>query len=335
MGNDSQARKWQITINNPLDTGFTHEVIESILQSFKAIKYYCLADEIGSTHHTHIYVAFENGIRFSTLKNKFNTAHLEMARGTSLQNKDYISKEGKWKNDKKHGTKIPDTFKEWGEIPIEHQGYRSDLENVYDMIKSGSSNVEILEQMPEQFIRLNLIERARQELKEAEFKDVFRNLEVIYIFGHTETGKTRYVMDTHGYSNVHKITDYKNPFDKYQLQDVVLFDEFVGQLSVENMNQYLDGYPLDLPCRYVNKVACFTKVYILSNISLEQQYSNQGIDKNLLNAFRRRIKYIHHFNDDEDGTVTVTIYKNNKNKEKIDTLNIPHPRPEKYLPFDI
>jgi hypothetical protein len=29
-----------------------------------------------------------------------------------------------------------------------------------------------------------------------------------------------------------------------------------------------------LPCRYANKIACFTKVYILSNISLVQQYES-------------------------------------------------------------
>lgn len=34
----------------------------------------------------------------------------------------------------------------------------------------------------------------------------------------------------------------------------------------------LDGYTLELPCRYANRQACYTKVYIASNIELYEQY---------------------------------------------------------------
>lgn len=38
------------------------------------------------------------------------------------------------------------------------------------------------------------------------------------------------------------------------------------------MLNYLDGYPLTLPARYSNRVACYTKVYIISNLCLSRQY---------------------------------------------------------------
>lgn len=38
------------------------------------------------------------------------------------------------------------------------------------------------------------------------------------------------------------------------------------------MLNYLDIYPLMLPARYGDKVACYETVYIVSNWSLEQQY---------------------------------------------------------------
>lgn len=56
-------------------------------------------------------------MRFSTVKNLFDTAHIEAAHGSSQENRNYVSKEGKWANDIKHGTKIDGTFEEFGEIP--------------------------------------------------------------------------------------------------------------------------------------------------------------------------------------------------------------------------
>lgn len=47
MGKDSQSRKWQLTINNPVEKGYTHEVIKSILIDMKSLVYWCMADEIG------------------------------------------------------------------------------------------------------------------------------------------------------------------------------------------------------------------------------------------------------------------------------------------------
>ena len=55
---DTQSRKWQITINNPVEKGFTHESIRVILFSMKSVVYWCMSDEIGEneTYHTHIYL---------------------------------------------------------------------------------------------------------------------------------------------------------------------------------------------------------------------------------------------------------------------------------------
>lgn len=80
---DTQCRKWQLTINNPTEKGFTHTHIADELQALKSLVYYCMADEVGQTHHTHIYAAFSSAVRFSTLKAHFPEAHLETARELS------------------------------------------------------------------------------------------------------------------------------------------------------------------------------------------------------------------------------------------------------------
>ena len=287
---DTQCRKWQITINNPVDKGYTHTRIAEELQAMKSLVYYCMADEAGQTHHTHAYVAFFSAVRFSTLKSHFPEAHLEAARGSSAQNRDYICKEGKWAADKKHGTKIAGTFEEWGEIPAEQQGRRTDIDYLYELVKEGAGDLEILEAYPRAMMYLDKIERVRQTLKAEKYAVEFRLLEVIYIWGPTGTGKTRGVMEQYGYDKVCRVTDYDHPFEKYHGEDVLIFDEYRSQVKMFEMLNYLDGYPLQLPCRYANRTACYTKVYLISNIPLEQQYKNIQYDEPATwAAFRRRI----------------------------------------------
>jgi len=297
-----QSRKWQLTINNPANHGKTHDVIKEILSEIKTLQYWCLCDEIGSngTYHTHIYISLVNGIRFTTLKNKFEGAHFEVANGTSQQNRDYIKKEGKWEKDKKKETNLAETFEEYGEMPIERPGTRNDLHDLYDMIKSGQSNYEIMESNPDYMLQLEKIEKVRQTLKEEKFKNTFRELETVYIHGNTSTGKTRSVMDRFGYENVYRVTDYDHPFDSYKGQDVVLFEEFRSSLKIQDMLNYLDGYPLEVPCRYANKIACYTKVFIISNIDLGSQYKTVQFEHpETFKAFLRRIHDIQYFSKKE------------------------------------
>lgn len=311
MTNDTQSRKWQLTINNPVDKGFSHDKIDNLLKEFKSLVYYCLSDEIGEqgTYHTHVYVAFSSAVRFSSLMKKFEGSHFEMARGTSEQNRDYVFKDGKWRNSEKGVTNLADTHIEYGVMPVERQGKRNDLDDLYDMIKSGMSNHDIVECNPSYMINLDKIDRCRQILVENEFKNKWRDLQVTYCYGDTGTGKTRSVMDSYGYNNVYRVTDYFHPFDSYDGEDVIVFEEFRSSLRLGDMLKYLDGYPLKLPSRYFNKVACYTKVFILSNISLDEQY--EDIQRNEYRswlAFLRRIHYVEEYTDGYIRRMDINAY---------------------------
>ena len=70
----SRCRKWQLTINNPMEHEMEHKAIKEILNTFPSLVYWCMGDEIGNdtnTYHTHIYMYAKHPIRFTTLKNKF------------------------------------------------------------------------------------------------------------------------------------------------------------------------------------------------------------------------------------------------------------------------
>ena len=56
------------------------------------------------------------------------------------------------------------------------------------------------------------------------------------------------------------------------------------------MLNYLDIYPLALPARYNDKTACYTMVYITSNLPVEKQYRSEQWDRpETWRAFLRRI----------------------------------------------
>lgn len=298
MASDSQSRKWQVTINNPAEKGFTHDKLKELLAGMKSVIYWCMADEIGEngTYHTHLYLQGRGGINFSTVKKRFEGGHFEMAKGTALQNKEYVSKSGKWENDKKQDTKVEGTFEEWGEMPVERQGARNDLGDIYSMIKQGMTNFQIIEQVPDIMFQVDKLESIRQTVRDEQFADTWRDLHVTYVYGDTGTGKTRNIMERYGYRNVYRVTDYAHPFDGYLGQDVILFEEFRSSLHLGDMLKYLEGYPVVLPCRYVNRQACFTKVYICTNIPLGKQYEN--IQRSAYGdylAFLRRIHKIKHY----------------------------------------
>lgn len=295
---DTKSRKWQITINNPQEKGFSHDFIKKQLEQMKSVIYWCLSDEIGQegTYHTHIFIACSSAVRFSTVRNKFDGAHFEMAKGTAQQNREYVFKEGKWTNDKKEDTNLKNTHEEFGECPLERQGQRNDIVDLYDMVKQGASDFDIIEENPNFLLNIEKIDRARQIVREEQFKNTFRKLHVQYLYGKTGSGKTRFVMEKYGYSNVFRVTDYKHPFDSYKGQDIVIFEEFRSSFKIQELLNYLDGYPLELPCRYANKIACYTKVFLITNIPFEQQYETiQYTNPETWNALKRRIHEVYFY----------------------------------------
>lgn len=298
LDKNTSTRKWHITINNPLDHGFDHEKIIEVLQLF-APSYFCLCDEMSTTGtlHTHIYIEAHSGIRFGTIKGRFPTAHIEKAKGNARQNRVYIQKGGKWEDTEKASTVIPDTFFEWGEIPPEKEEKPSRMAQLVQDVQAGLSTVEIIEKDPSMAFRVREIELLRQTLLAEKYSSENRKLEVTYLYGATGTGKTRSIFEAHNPRDICRITNYRAgkgiSFDNYTGQDILVFEEFNSQISLEEMLNFLDVYPLSLPARYNDRVACFTKVYITSNQSLDRQYrSEQTSRPETWKAFLRRIHNI-------------------------------------------
>ena len=133
-------------------------------------------------------------------------------------------------------------------------------------------------------------------------------MEVHYLFGASGAGKTRSIFRKHEIQDICRITDYGGRngvrFDGYHTQPVLVFEEFHSQIPIESMLNFWDTYPTTLPARYQDKVACYTTVYITSNIPLEAQYPEiQQYDSETWRAFLRRIHTVTQFF--ADGTTEV------------------------------
>lgn len=310
---NNSVRRVLLTFNNSENQ---QDDIKKILYSSDSIRYWCYSNEIGlesKLFHTHVFIILNSPRKFSTIQKMFpQKPHIDVCVGSSQENKDYVFKEGKYKDSVKEDTNIKDSHIEEGSFPVSTQC------GVYDSLKlfvdNGCSNLDIINEMPSAMRVVKQLDLYR-DLKVYElYKNSIRNLEVYYLFGAPASGKSSYVFENN--EDVYFTSMGQFPFDEYKTQDVILFDDFRDSLyPIQSMLRLLDIYPLTLPARYNNKIACYHKVYITSNISLNDLYS--GVDGLTKQALLRRINHYYIFNDD-----TIELKDNtNEGFKTVGTIN--------------
>ena len=142
----------------------------------------------------------------------------------------------------------------------------------------------------------------RQSRLENIYKRTFRNMKVYYIYGSAGCGKTSYVFQKHGYDDVYRTTNYEFGWiDDYNSEKILFFDEFRSSFKISEILDYLDGQPIRIRGRRYNRVACYDTVYIVSNLSLKEQYTNiQQSEQKTWAAFCRRITAVYDFDKSKD-----------------------------------
>lgn len=131
----SRARNWCFTINNydEDDILLLRETAE-----LPCCRYLVFQQEVAQSGTSHLqgYVSLNSQQRIGQLKKLVgDRAHLEVAKGTPQQNRDYCSKEQ---------TGQAGTLEEFGSIPERKQGKRNDLEEIIDTIKGGEFDLKRL-----------------------------------------------------------------------------------------------------------------------------------------------------------------------------------------------
>lgn len=256
----------------------------------------------------------EKKVNFDTIKRLNRYAHIEdWRRGYDL--KGYIDYMDKTETAK--GT-MEDEFKTFPEMKQDYkgQGNRTDWDEVREMFESGKSVCEVLYQFPHLSINVGALEKLRATyLSQIWSRKLRLDLEVSYISGEAGSGKSRYVLEKYGLENVYRVTDYKHPFDNYQSQPVIVFEEFRNSIPFEQMLNILDIYPCELPSRYANKVACYTKVYIISNWDYSQQFEKvRESHSDSIGAWDRRVHYIYQM---QKGGILTALKTPNMQSEQL------------------
>ena len=285
---------WVGTWNNPAMTDEEFEKFFVDLEQQDKIKYACGQRELGEVskiEHFQFFVDFKTPQRFTAVKTILPYGcHFKPMISTKERCQAYCTKSD---------TRISVNFFEVGEFISERQ--RTDLSKAIKMIDDGFSLEDIAETFPNQSVQYSRQLQARfWERQEKKFLNEFRSIEVTYIYGPPGLGKSTSVYGlVDKISDIFSVPDYGEYwFTGYKGQDIIMLDEFAGQKPIVFMNKVLDKLPLSLNAKGSKVVACYTKVFIVSNSPLEDIYK-KAQDENplLVKAFNRRINKIIRFTD--------------------------------------
>ena len=293
---DTRHRGWVFTVNNPQqpETEF-YEYLKGLYN----VRYFVFAKEHGdkeATPHYQGYIEFTEPKYFSKMKHDFSeprvlpAAHLEPRKGTKKQAADYVKKIGEYA-DKKH-TQTGEVY-EYGALPPEERE-RTDLNDIIEMIQAGASLREVKAAYPSQYFRYyKNIEHLFHEYMADKFCETDRDVKAVYIWGPPRIGKSRSLDKLYSRREYFRVNKYKNPFDKYNYQPVLVLDEYDGQIDITYLNNLLDSLPCQLECRYDDKWAAWDTVYIISNLPFERQYPYEKAEKKA--ALKSRISEFKYF----------------------------------------
>ena len=211
-------RGYCVTINNYTDDDIV--AFDSIKATYKVRGF-----EVSSTGTPHIqgYLYFKNLLEFKTLSKWLPRAHIEPAKGSAKENRNYCIKEG--------------DFKEFGDVPA--QGKRNDLVRVIELLKEQGLSA-VAEHYPIPFVRFS---RGLRDLALHLTKPFIPSgLRGLWIFGPPGVGKSRRVFEAfpHAYRK-----SQNKWFDSYDAQKVIVLDDFDKQGTVlsHHLKIWSDRYP--------------------------------------------------------------------------------------------
>lgn len=320
---DKQSKAWHIVLNNPSEYGLddSDKIKDLVHKTFdkSGLIYWCMSKEKGTCEHVHIYILLDRKKRFSAVQRKFNHGHIELARGTPQQNRDYIKKEGD-EYKAKANTSIEGTFYEEGTIPefFLTTDRIAMLRQIQNFLDEGLRPEEIMEK----HIAFRSYEnQIRKQFFAKRYAEVppLRKLTVYWHLGVSGTGKTySYVdlCDKYGINEVFYASDYTNGcsalMDGYEAQKVLYLDEVkLDSFRYSYLLQLLQGYKSQLHARYSNVFSLYDEVHISSIYTPQELYesmvdfANRSIDSEQ-QLLRRITYYVYHWKD-EAGYHSYTI----------------------------
>lgn len=294
----SKSMFWCFTVNNDPRQFWTD--ITDKCEALPQVKYLCGQLETASTGQLHFqgYVQLSASRALSWLKNNIDSgAHFERQKGTNEQARDYCCKVDE--------TTVANTFIEYGTFKAGRAGAgaRNDIHTLRDNIINGATQREIIENndIVETFAtHLRFADRVRSLYRPKANDD---GVKVILYFGSPGTGKTRKAFED--YPNLYEIPISNGTLwlDGYDLEEEVLFDDFMGGISkmtLDNTLKFFDRYVRRVPVKgshvwYKPKI-----IVVTSNYHPRAWYKWEGREESWA-ALKRRFHEVYVF--ESDGSV--------------------------------
>lgn len=258
------SRSWCYTINN-----YGEGDVEFV-KRLPATRHVA-SKEIGESGTPHIQgsVTFTSPFRLSALKKLHATAHWEITKSVT-HSEMYCMKAD-------------------SEVIINvnnsKQGKRSDLESACEILKTEGLK-KVAEECPTVFVKYHRGLNALKTITQTQPEN-FVKMDNLVLIGEPGIGKTRRAFEM--YPDLYQVSiPHKKGqlwFDNYDGQDVILIDDFYGEIQYSLMLRLLDGYRMQVQTKggFVNKN--WTKVIITSNDHPEEWY----LGRMEVRALKRRV----------------------------------------------
>lgn len=291
-----RSRNFCFTINNYsiVDVAFCDEI---------ECKYIIYGYEIGEsgTKHLQGYIMFKHARSFNAVRKLHKTWHLEIAKGSPMDNFIYCSKD---KN-----------FVERGKRP-KGQGKRSDIDEIKELVKKDNVNILDIYERAASYQAFRFGEKGLQLYG----KKRCWKTKVFWYFGSTGTGKSLKAFNM--FPDAWVSGEVRNGFffDGYNGEEVCIFDDFRPQdMTFSLLLKVFDRYPLRVrtlggSCHFVAKT-----IIVTTNLPPEEFYNEREDIGQLL----RRIEVVSDFDThtEVEGNTRPRLCVTSKNlKDFLDNL---------------
>lgn len=194
-------------------------------------------------------------------------SHMEPRRGTAEQASVYCTDKGTDGDGKPKIILLPHVVR--GEMS--NQGKRKDLESICEEIKAGASMQEVAMSHPAQFVRYH---KGFQAYESICFDPPARpDYHCYFLSGRAGCGKSTWARRT--FPDAYFAKDTPQAWmQRYKGQKAIIFDEFMGNTPVGEMNNLIDKTPLTFNVKGADAICKAETIVITTNKRWRDMYSD-------------------------------------------------------------